>query len=234
MTGLHDQEPPRATEDIDFAVLIGNKDKYEELLDYFVTGNAFQRTDQPYRLQCEDGKLVDFLPFGDIESQNRTVRIGDRNIVELFTIGLMENAEFSDKFIIDEDVELKVTSLYSICILKFVAWNDRSHQRQKDLKDINYILDNYAIIYNEEIFKDHLDLIEDGWQDWLGARLLGRHMTKTLSSKIELKNTIVGILNSNLEEDSQMPIQLSKINAKSISDNIIMIKNILKGIEDRL
>jgi len=100
MTGLHDYSAPRRTKDIDFAVLVQDIDDYNRLMGHLINNGKFKQTDEPYRLRFSDGTLIDLLPFGAIETDNRTVRIGDRNVVELNVIGLKENFEFTVTFIL--------------------------------------------------------------------------------------------------------------------------------------
>lgn len=234
MTGVYEYDPQRATQDIDFAVLTNSAEDYKELLAYFIDAGSFTETSEPYRLKYEDGRLVDLLPFGQIESQERTVRIGGREVVELFAIGLQENLEFAETFIMEDGFELKVTTLYGICILKFIAWNDKPLEREKDIKDILYILGKYAEIYQDEIFEHHSDLLEDGWPDWLGARILGRHMCKVLKSNGDLKEKLTAILLDNVTVDSPLPILFTELKRDNIESNIELINHILKGINESL
>ena len=162
MTGLHGYNAPRRTKDIDFAVLIQDIDDYNRLMGHFINTRKFQQTDEPYRLRFSDGTLIDLLPFGTIETDDRTVRIGDRNVVELTVIGLKENFEFTVTLKLNDSLEINVTSLSAMCLLKFLSWYDRPTERESDIKDIVFILDHYADIYQDEIFDEFIDWLESG------------------------------------------------------------------------
>ncbi|MCK4558796.1 MAG: nucleotidyl transferase AbiEii/AbiGii toxin family protein [Calditrichia bacterium] len=230
LKGVHGIEPPRATTDVDLAVLVKDIETYRRLMQALTNRFNFTEASEPYRLEYKDGTWIDLLPFGKIESEDRKIKIGKKRIVELSLIGLRENLEFTKEIQFEDGFKIKVATLAGICLLKFFAWNGRPVQRERDISDISFILDKYIDIYEDEIFEKHNDLLDSGWSDTLGARILGRHIKTILTKEQKTWEKFITILESNLSEESLLPIIFSRFNNRSITENIEMLKQIRTGI----
>jgi len=232
LMGVYGIESPRATEDVDMAVMVNDIQTYHRLLQSLTSYFKFTEVNEPYRLEYKDGTWVDFLPFGEIESEDRKVKIGKRRIVELSLIGLRENLEYAKEIQFEDGFKIKVATLAGICLLKFFAWNSQPVQREHDIRDISFILDKYINIYEDEVFELHNDLLDDGWSDTLGARILGRHIKNILIKEQKTRTKLLSILESSLTYDSPLPIIFTRLNNKTITENIEMLKQIITGIRE--
>jgi len=77
--------------------------------------------------------------------------------------------------------DIYFASLPGRAIMKLISWDDRYPERDKDAKDLCFIIRNYLDAGNEErLFEEEIDIIdklkESGDVDYLkaGARMLGR------------------------------------------------------------
>ncbi|MCR9098923.1 MAG: nucleotidyl transferase AbiEii/AbiGii toxin family protein [bacterium] len=188
-------KPSRSTQDIDFAVMVDSMQKYDELKAILVD-NGFQKTREPYRLDWEEGKtIIDLLPFGHIE-ENHTVNFDQRHI-ELSVLGLREVNTEVEKFYFDENssISIPMPPLHGLFLLKLLSWNEQKLTREKDLQDINQILESYWDFIEEEAYEQHTDLFNDEFEiDRAGARILGRHLQVTVNKSKTLRAQVVKIL----------------------------------------
>ena len=233
LSGKRNIPSPRATADIDLAIMVNHPVEFKQLRDALINQFEFVETEQPYRYRYKDGWLVDFLPFGGIESRERVVTLHGQHLVALSAIGLMENFDHSEEIEFEGGFKIRVSTLAGICLLKFFAWAGKPYERERDINDIHFILKNYTDIFNDEIFEQHADLLESGWPDFLGARLLGRHMGSILNTHTVTKTRLMELLFGQLTVNSDLPRQFSAFNRKTISQNITMIKEIIRGVNDR-
>lgn len=232
LQGRHNIEVPRATRDIDIAILVNNEDVYKNLVYQLEDQYGFVSTDLPYRYKYKDGTLLDIIPFGAIESEDRTVRLQGKKVEELSTIGFQENLEFTEEIEFEDGFKIRVTSLSGICLLKFFAWGDQPHRRERDVNDINFILSKYTDIYIDEIFDKHTELLELDWELILPARILGRHIGIILKEQEDTKNKLTALLNCQLTEDSLLPEFFTRFNKKTITENINLIREIITGLTE--
>jgi predicted nucleotidyltransferase len=232
LTGKHDIRAPRATRDIDIAILVNNQDLYEQLVHALINEYDFVDTDLPYRFKYLDGTLIDILPFGEIESDERTVTLQGRQIEELSVIGFQENLAHTEEVEFEDGFKIQVSSLAGICLLKFFAWGDKPDSRERDVNDINFILSKYTTIYIDEIFDRHPDLLGLNWDINLPPRLLGRHIGLILKDQKDSKNRLTILLSEQLKEDSRLPELLTRFNNWTMADNINLIQEIITGVNE--
>ncbi len=189
-------KPSRGTRDIDFAVMVESMDAFNELMEA-LEQEGFEKTRDPYRLNWNGGEtVIDLLPFGQIE-QDYTVNFTERSI-ELSVMGFREiEAELEEYFVSeDESISIPVPPLHGIFMLKLLSWEEKRPDRQKDLDDLHQILMNYWEFVEDEAYEDHPDLFDDEDFDihTAAARILGRHLRKTMGQSEVLNNRIIHIL----------------------------------------
>jgi len=119
-----------------------------------------------------------------------------------------------------------------MCLLKFLSWYDRPTERESDIKDIVFVLDRYADIYQDEIFEKFSDWLEGGWHEWLGWRLLGRHIGTIVKGKKDVQKRIIEMLTSNLEETASLPILITRLKKNTVIETITLIEKLYKGIDE--
>ncbi|MCK5344778.1 MAG: nucleotidyl transferase AbiEii/AbiGii toxin family protein, partial [Candidatus Heimdallarchaeota archaeon] len=155
-----------------------------------------------------------------------------RQVEELSVIGFQENLEHTEEVEFEDGFKIQVSSLAGICLLKLFAWFDKKYSRERDINDINFILSKYTDIFTDEIFDRHTDLLDEGWSDLLGARILGRHIGSILRKNDESRNKLTNLLHDQLNEDSMLPELFTKINKITIENNINLIREIITGVTE--
>lgn len=225
------------TKDIDFAVLVPDKNKFNELKDYLITVENFRETKNEYTLIDTKGYQVDLLPFGDLDIEGKKI-IDSQGHVHTNVSGFKEVYEEATEVVVfDGKFHFKVSSLAGIVILKLIAWDDRPEMRSQDIKDISLIIQHYFKLEEELIFNNHSDLfdIEDYDLTRLAARALGREMSTVLNRNELLKQRILHILASNLGSinKSIVAILFENESGDTVTYQYEILKELLKGIEER-
>ena len=225
-------KPSRGTADIDFAVMIPSLTDYETFMNR-IQDEGFNETNHKYRvIYTATNTVVDILPYGEI-AQEYTLNFDEREL-ELSVLGFKEVGEEKEEFKIDETFSIPTTPAHGLIILKLISWNDRK-DRNKDLKDIRTLLDAAWTLYEDELYDAdsvHFDLLEDENFDShnAAARIMGRKMKPTLEKCEPLKKTIVNLLTEEVNNPSQMTIEMS--NKEDSKKVISLLTNLLKGINE--
>ena len=193
-------KPSRGTRDIDFAIMLPNIESYEKVMDELVR-IGFRKVKEPYRLIHDTSNtVVDILPFGEIEEQG-TVKFTDRQI-EVSMVGMSEVLSLPEKITFGNTI-VKVAPLSGMVILKLISYNERK-ERTKDLEDIKDIMLNYFDLNNDRFYEQHLDLLDElstaNFVQEAAARLVGRDMRTILDRNLELKNSIIRIIETEINE----------------------------------
>ena len=223
----------RTTRDIDFAVMISNRAMWNELIQYLTKLENFsQDPDQPYRFYLE-GRILDLIPFGGMEENGEVILENPRT--ELSVYGCRE---------VTADAEIilgkyKVITLAGLCIMKLIAYDEKSDWRAKDFDDFELVMKNYGEIAGEALYSRAFeDLIKADFElPVAAARMLGRQMQTTLNKNERLKKRIASMLDGKLQGFSKEEIdQMFEVNDKD--DPIILrlklISEVIHGIGDQL
>jgi len=163
MSGIHKLKSRRTTKDIDFAVLIYEKGKYEALLEYLIWEEEFEPyKDNSFVLIWRDKSQVDLLPFSTIEHEDGALSIEGLGLTSIHLQGFSEIYEEGlPKIDIEGKHQYKFCTLPGIMVLKMIAWDDRPEKRRDDIKDISDILFHFFDMYDHEIWENHNDSFED-------------------------------------------------------------------------
>ena len=199
-----EQIASRATRDVDFAVYISEKSKYEEVLEELISKHGFSEIkDVPFRLQTPFTFTIDIIPFGEISIDDAV--IPDENWDRpIFVNGFEEifrkaTVQVKNE---DDDLEFKIATLPAILLLKLIAYDDRPEKRTQDPQDIVQIIENYFEVEKEMIWEEHHDLFdEDSELIEIGAKVIGREINQIISENRTLKERVLNILS--LEEKVQ-------------------------------
>jgi len=191
----------RKTNDIDFAIRIRNWDEYYRLTTE-IQKIGFEKNERIMQRYKYNGMIIDFIPFGEISLNKKTIVWPDGSEKEMNIIGFDDAFQNTEDLIIqsDPEIKVKVASVIALVVLKIFAWNDRSIDlRIKDAKDLYLIISTYIDAGNQERLYDHLDIVEQAEDYELsGAILLGRDIKNSISAK--LLEAIIEILsNENLQ-----------------------------------
>lgn len=231
ISGIYGYNTIRATRDIDVAVVLENNNQFRELMQHLIDKEGWKETNEPHRLESGKDEFIDILPFGKIETRKREVVFKSRNLIEMSVIGFRESFQLRNRVKLKDGFSLNILSLANLCMLKLIAWNNRPHDRQRDIKDLAFILEKYAEIHSDEIFDSYSNLLEKGWDLYLSAKLLGIHLKETLRIDKQLKKHFLEILADAIAEKNKLLEVLTIENSKSIEQNKHLITAILEGIE---
>lgn len=180
----------RATNDIDFGIVVENWDAFTRLREKLIASARFDSHNTvKQRLVHESGLLIDLVPFGGLEEPAGQIAWPPDFAIVMSTVGFKEAYDNSIEIRIADDMVVKVASLAGLALLKIVAWDDRRYER--DAQDLGLIIRHYLDAGNEErVYSeqgDCFDLLDDAFDyDKVSARLLGRDVGGLLSEASRL------------------------------------------------
>lgn len=227
---------PLGTKDVDFAIYIPSKDKYEKLRKYLCENEGFQISAQnQFIIFSPEGLEVDLLPFGEIEVEGKVMMEG-KGLAQIAVNGFREVYENgTDEVEFENDHVFKVCTLPGIVILKLIAYDDRPEIRSDDIKDITIILKNYFDIEIDNIYDLHNDLFGDNRDNSLiAARVLGRQMKSIFARSKDVEERITSIIQREIDnpEKSKIAELMVAGTDNEIISAIAILKEILEGIRE--
>lgn len=233
----------RRTQDVDFGVAVESWAEYQLLKKTLVETENI-RIDKKIEQRLWKGRgmeemKIDLVPYGGLEQPAGQIAFPPDGAFVMNTTGFAEAYRDAVTVQISEAVKIRVVSLAGLAILKFVAYDDRPHERQTDLQDIWFLAKNYLSATGEERLYADADLMSDENFDYrtVGARLLGRDMAKLLTEQTR------GIILKHLSEDDTNDglmniagiINFSERRLEeNLEDTIEMFRQLKKGIVKRL
>lgn len=176
----------RATEDVDFAVMVPDWKAYEVLRSGLIAGGEFSAHPgrATHRLRHASGLPLDIIPFGGVEQQDRTYAWPPDHSEVFDCFGVKEAFTASVAADLPEGVRVKVAPIPAQTILKITAWRDRKHTDPgRDAGDLFLFLGHYMDLGNfDRATNEHPDLFEADDFDYVeaGVRLLARDMAPLL------------------------------------------------------
>jgi predicted nucleotidyltransferase len=181
----HGIDVQRQTEDLDLAFALDDWAAFESMKEQLTGSGAFQPSATPaHRLRHRTGLPVDFVPFGNVESKERTIAWPPRGEVVMDVFGFREALVTAHEVLLPGNARTKVVSLPALALLKIVCWEDRHYAYPlKDAHDLHLILKNYLRAGNEQRLWDEFRhwTEEDSFQyELAGARMLGLDVSALL------------------------------------------------------
>lgn len=182
----------RGTRDVDFGIEVQSWDVFHALRDSLLAAGFTAHPRVLHKLNFESSDEmpweIDIVPFGAIEDEASTIRWPPGNDREMCVLGFSEALKSALQVQISAapDVVIPVASPEGICLLKLIAWLDRtSDKRGKDALDIAYLVQSYPRI--PEIYDA---LYDEGCmeaQEWVeekaSAIKLGRDVAQIMSAR---------------------------------------------------
>lgn len=234
-------KPARGTKDIDFAIMISSMKDYQGLVQELEL-KGFRNVTDPWTYYHKVFDIViDILPFGEVEQNNRVnfiKRNVDFHVLGMRTI-LVENEV---KTIQVEEKIVNIPTLEGMVLLKLVAWADRPEFRDNDLTDILLIINKYFHKNGDLIIEEHGDLLESLLDDGVtsqmqvSSRVLGREAAKYLQRCQELKNRILIVLENNINQQYKSEIARKwavKLD-QPIEYTLTLLEAFLTGIKEKI
>ncbi len=231
----------RATNDIDFGLLISDWDEFGRLKRALLATNKF--TAHPrmeHRLLSDElSAIIDLVPFGEIENPKGVVAWQPDFTTRMSTLGFREAWQTSVRVRLAEDLEVAVASPAGLALLKLVAWDDRHYQR--DAQDLGLLLSTYIDAGNAERLygeqAEHADLLDNPEFDYehASARILGRDMAAIMSG--ESRGIIERIIADETNEAGQLRLATEMTSGAHFPEGtdrmLIMLRQLLQGVKDR-
>lgn len=185
----HGLKAQRATNDVDFGIRVRGWEQFEALK-RALTGTDRYSPDpnKAQRLIAGDGGLIDIVPFGEVEDARGRIAWPPEHEIVMNALGFEEAFEHAVRVRVAEDLEVRVSSLAGLALMKLIAWDDRRFN--SDAKDLRFVMTSYLQAGNEKrVYGErghHTDLLdEDKFVNvqLTGARLLGRDVRAILSDR---------------------------------------------------
>ena len=171
------------------------------------------------------------MPFGRIETVERTIVWPPRGDMVMDVFGFREALTTAHGIVLPENVQARLISLAALALLKIVCWHARHYQYpRKDAHDLNLIVRNYLIAGNEErLWHEFAAWTQEDDFDYesAGARMLG-HDIRSLLNDAGI-DRIAALLTE--QSDEQIPGLLpSEMNAHEPNRARSLLQATLTGI----
>ena len=178
----------RATNDIDVGLQVATWEEFAQLKAALLQTGTYQEDPRrPQRIHATTGEILDLVPFGGVEKgETRTITWPPDHEVEMNAFGFAEAYEHSLRVQLAVDLEVRVSSLAGLTLMKLVTWQQR--RQTKDAKDLKFVLTRYLQAGNLERLSSppHEELLDEDQfinLELTGARLLGRDVAVLLSAQ---------------------------------------------------
>jgi predicted nucleotidyltransferase len=168
--------PERATADIDVAVAVSSWAEVHNLT------QAMQSAGVAHKFRVQ-GTEVDIIPFGEIESDERTITWSNEHLMDVF--GFREAWADTVSVRLPFETEVAVASLPAQSLLKILAWRDRRSNDTRDAIDLRSILRSYHEgPYLEELYEGFGNLLEknDFVPEYAGAERMGQEARQLIAA----------------------------------------------------
>jgi predicted nucleotidyltransferase len=226
----------RATEDIDFGIQVTSWEQFQQLKASLINTQLFKPDKkQQQRIKYRDLLEVDIVPFGTIEKDGAITWPNEETV--MITLGFDEAYKDTITVRLARDVEIQISSLAGLALMKLIAWNDRRHRYRKDAEDLGFIMSSYLDAGNVDRVlgegaeqEDLLTAEFDYYQ--AGAQLLGRDVGQLLTDRSH--GPMMKILDEQTGERAQYPLveaMLSSFHGE-FQKGLSMLESLRQGILD--
>ena len=220
----------RKTADLDVAVAVASWEMFAALESRLLANGARRHPTVTHEFFVGNWK-VDVIPFAGVE-KNGVIRWPPHGETELNVTGFAEASSNALDVILPGGIEVRVTSLPGLLILKFIAWKDR-HWRYplRDGIDIRTLIESYAQQWNQErLYEEAGDLLQHFGFDnsRAAAALLGRDVASIAQPRT--LRTLMAILEAETGADA---LTLASDMGRRTEDNLELLKAVLFGINHR-
>ena len=228
LTNLYGLIPERKTMDIDIAIAISNWEEFEIIERELPQREYFEKnSQQKQRFIYKGFYAIDVIPFGKIAQKDGNIYWPPDGTFAMSVWGFPEIAAATISVSIDNEFDIKVSSLSGFFLLKLMAWKDRHLYSAKDAYDIALILDHYIEINQQRAYEEHYDLYEVEPFDQIEAsgRLIARDIKVLIGANKATMTHLIEILSREIElsQESSLVNQLVKANTKLNPTQVLRI-----------
>lgn len=179
----------RATEDVDFAVMVESWSHYDRLVAGICRDPEFaEDPKQSQRIRYRAEFYLDLVPFGGVESDTQHIAWPPQGDFVMSVAGFRDALADAVPVRVNDRLLVPVASPVSLLLLKLLAWNERRDRNPgRDAADIAYVLRHAVSLITEPVlFEEHLALVSGLEYDIdlaaayvLGGRVRGLTSAKT-------------------------------------------------------
>ncbi len=175
----HGAKIQRATDDVDFAIEVPDWNAFA-ITKNTLCEKGFRETKAQHRLLSPADMVVDIVPFGDVEDEKYLIAWPPKGEIIMNVLGFKEACDNAEWLRIQEEpvLDIPVATPAGMSLLKIISWADRASElRNKDAKDIAYLLSTYELIpeVKDTLYSEEQILETYDWDVMqAGACLLGR------------------------------------------------------------
>ena len=228
------------TQDIDFAVQVGDWEHYKLLCEYITRNDVFEAERKPTkRFRSKEDWIFDLVPFGGVENEERQVFWPPDSDDVMTVRGFETAAKDAVPVVVNQKLKIQVISPRGLCALKFFAWEERHRQHPgRDAKDIAYLFRHIELLYPaDKLFGEYPRAVEiaDYKIPNAGHFQLGCEVAKLIAE--EEKEFLIELIATELKdnEDSVLCRELHKYtNLQTIEETRIALHYFYKGLEHEL
>jgi predicted nucleotidyltransferase len=209
----HGIDPRRMTDDIDFAFAVPDWEAFHAIRAQLIESGRFTpRGSSAHALNYRGGLSIDVVPFGAIETSDRTIAWPPRGDVVMNVFGYREALADTRVVVFPGDVRSQAVSLAALALLKIVCWRDRHYALPlRDAHDLMFIVRNYLQAGQQErLYDDFVHWTQDEDFDFevARARILGYDIRALLD--YSGRNLVRGVLAEQVSGDGgRLPTQMS-------------------------
>ena len=228
LTNLYGLIPERKTMDIDIAIAISDWKEFEIIERELPQREYFEKdSHQKQRFIYKGFYAIDVIPFGKIAQKDGNIYWPPDGVIAMSVSGFPEIAAATISVSIDNEFDIKVSSLSGFFLLKLMAWKDRYLSSSKDAYDIALILLHYLGINEQRAVQEHYDLYEVEPFDQVEAsgRLIARDIKALIGRNKDTMTYLIEILRREIELSQESPLvnQLIKANTKLNPTQVLRI-----------
>lgn len=180
----------RATEDVDFAVMVESWPHYDRLVAAICRDPEFsQDPKQVQRIRYRAESYLDLVPFGGVESDTQQIAWPPQGDFVMSVSGFRDALADAVPVRVNDALMAPVVSPVGLLLLKLLAWHERRARNPgRDAADIAYVLRHAASLITETVlFEEHLALVS-GLEydiDLAAAHILGEQIGKLAAAKAQ-------------------------------------------------
>ncbi len=227
-----------ATQDIDFAVQVGDCDHYQELRELILSNGSIE-AGRPaiHRFKLDEGMIFDLVPYGGVENNEKQISWPPDGDVVMPVRGFTDANENAVHVEVNKKILVPVVSPQGLFSLKLYSWKERHTDHPgRDAKDIGYIIHHIESLYPADTLFDKYESSVEA-ADYViplaGLFQLGKDTAVMLQD--EEKQFLSTLLNDELgqQSDSALCRELRKYsNMNSISETLKALEFFSRGLCD--
>ena len=209
LTNLYGLIPERKTMDIDIAIAISDWKEFEIIERELPQREYFEKnSQQKQRFMYKEFYAIDVIPFGKIAQKDGNIYWPPDGTFAMSVWGFPEIAAAAISVSIDDELNIRISSLSGFFLLKLMAWKDRHLYSAKDAYDIALILLHYLGINEQRAVQEHYDLYEVEPFDQVEAsgRLIARDVKALIGYNKDTMTYLIKILEKEITLAQESPL----------------------------